>query len=436
MNNQFDPDSVEDVLAWLESEPLEPGSPVIHQARRIVLDTLGCAYAGSRADCLVALQQACARLDPGNVRLACGPGLSVAMAAQLFAYAACWDEACEGHAGAHGRPGVATLATVHALAGGSTLREVLRAFIHGYEISARMARALRIKPGMHVDGNWPAFGCAVAAARLLGLDDAQSAQALSFAACQVPLSLYLPVREGSFARNSYLGHSAVLGVQGALAILSGIGAPSQASVRDYARIGLGSDIGSWVGPGHHEILEGYLKPFAAVRHVHYGAWAALALRERIGALPIERVELSIYEEALVYCANRAPATAIQAQFSLSFGLAAALRFGSIDSETYRPGQFDDPELRRIESIVATTVDEGLTHTQQRGATLRVMAGGQWFEERVGTIPGDAAQPLSDEQVIEKFVTYAREAIGAESARRIANDLLYGDLDRAYHSLVI
>ena len=435
MSAPFDIHSLDEVLTWLGSATLTVDAKVEHQARRIVLDTLGCAYAGSRADSLVSLQAACARVDPGQIRLGNGPGLSVGAAAQLFAYAACWDEACEGHAGAHGRPGVATLATVHALAGSLTYREVLRAFIRGYEVSARMARALRIKPGMHVDGNWPAFGCAIAASHALGLTDRQAAGAVSFAACQIPMSLYLPVRQGSTARNAYLGHAAVLGIQGALASQAGIEAPTLDSVREYARVGLGQEVGPWTGPGTFEIMEGYLKPFAAVRHVHYGAAAALALRDRIGAGRIEKIRLAIYEEATVYCANRAPATAIQAQFSLTFGLAAALRFGGIDHETYRPAQFNDPELRRLELLVEVVVDPDLTARQARGASLQVLVNGQWLGASVGTILGDAAQPLTDAQVIGKFVNYAQGTVGAEVARRIADDLLYGDLDVPYAGLL-
>ena len=69
--------------------------------------------------------------------------------------------------------------------------------------------------------------------------------------------------------------------------------------------------GAWL------IEEGYLKPFAAVRHVHYGAAAALEWRRRmagevggVAAGTIEAITLSIYEEGRTYCGNRAPVTAI------------------------------------------------------------------------------------------------------------------------------
>ena len=138
----------------------------------------------------------------------------------------------------------------------------------------------------------------------------------------------------------------------------------------------------------------------------------------------------------MYCANRAPATAIQAQFSLTFGLAAALRFGGIDHETYRPAQFNDPELRRLESLVEVAVDPDLTARQTRGATLRVLVNGQWLEATVATILGDAALPLTDAQVIEKFVSYAQGTVGVDAAHRIAIDLLYGDLDVPYTGLLV
>jgi hypothetical protein len=81
-----------------------------------------------------------------------------------FAMAACWDEACEGHARAHGRPGVAALAAIWPWVHQLNWGQLLNAFVLGYEVGARMGALLRIAPGMHVDGNWPSLGGAAAAA--------------------------------------------------------------------------------------------------------------------------------------------------------------------------------------------------------------------------------------------------------------------------------
>ena len=49
---------------------------------------------------------------------------------------------------------------------------------------------------------------------------------------------------------------------------------------------------------------------------------------------------------------------------------------------------------------------------------------------------DAALPLTDAQVIEKFISYAQGTVGVDAAHRIANDLLYGDLDVPYTGLLV
>ena len=46
----------------------------------------------------------------------------------------------------------------------------------------------------------------------------------------------------------------------------------------------GSPAGHWPAPGPWLMLDSYWKPFAAVRHVHYGAQAALRARV-LGADP-------------------------------------------------------------------------------------------------------------------------------------------------------
>jgi 2-methylcitrate dehydratase PrpD len=146
------------------------------------------------------------------------------------------------------------------------------------------------------------------------------------------------------------------------------------------------------------IREAYLKAHAAVRHVHYGAEAALQLRsEKIS--PIEKIELAIYPEAVQYCGNRAPQTPIQAQFSLSFGLAAALRFGRLGSEAYRSPRFDDPELRRLEALVTIRPDERLGEGGRRAAVLNV----DGLETRVDAVKGDPSMPFTADECRAKFL---------------------------------
>ena len=177
--------------------------------------------------------------------------------------------------------------------------------------------------------------------------------------------------------------------------------------------------------GRSLTLDAYLKPFAAVRHVHYGASAALCIRERLkgDTAGIERIVLSVYNEAIVYCGNRAPRTPIQAQFSLSFGVAAMLRFGVLDPSVYEAKVFNDPELRRLESLVELQTDDGLSERGERGANLKVVRAQEDFQESVTSIWGDASQPLDSKAVAAKFQHYASRSVAKERAALFCSTLL-------------
>lgn len=274
------------------------------RARWLVLDTLGCAIAGSRSPVVGNwLDAQRLRDDPYGT---CLDGARPTGAAMALAMGACWDEACEGHARAHGRPGVAALAALWPRVSELDLDHLLRALVIGYEVGARMGALLRIGLGMHVDGNWPALGAAAAAASGLGLDQAGIVTAINIAACQLPTSLYRPIETGDTARNTYLGHGAMLGEMAAQAAAVGIGAPDDA-VESYARVAYGRSLdGETADSTTYEILDGYFKPYAAARHVHYAAEAALQLRDRATPESVRRIELWTYEEANVYCGIRAP----------------------------------------------------------------------------------------------------------------------------------
>lgn len=387
------------------------------KARLLLLDSLGCILAGLSHHELQALARALAVPFPGTLSL---PGQAVPLGpagfAALAAAAMCWDEACEGLAEAHGRPALPVVPVVLALGAGGTLGVALEGLVAGYEVSARAGLAWRIKPGMHVDGSWHALGAGVAAARLLGCDADAAAAAAHHAACQVPFSLYLPIARGSSARNLYPAHAALLGLLAASGQAAGIGAPADALV-EARRIALGLD-GTAPDAGDRAlILDAYIKPFAAVRHVHYGAAAALAL-PAMAPESITAIRLGTYEEGLRYCGNRAPGSAIAAQFSLSFGLAAALLLRDLGPDAYAGFGDTGPDaaIQRLETLVEITLDPTLSG---RGATLHVTAAGTTHSTRVESVAGDPATPMTTPQVVEKFRRYAGPALGARTEAWIA-----------------
>lgn len=382
------------VLDWLWRTA--PPPEVEEKARLMLLDTLGCVLAASRKAPLKRLAAQLAKSDPGVVAVAgFAERLSVPAAAALFAAAACWDEACEGLARAHGRPGVPVIAACSALSQvlDAGTGEMLRAVIAGYEVGGRMGEAVRMAPGMHVDATWPGFGVAAAVVRLSGGSAAQALAAVRTVASQMPRSLYVAAKEGAEARNTYLAHSAQLGLLAANAALSDFTAPAGA----LGELGAGA----LAGPGAWFLLEGYLKSFAGVRHTHYGAAAAQALRDKVLARldDIRSIELSVHADALVYCGNRAPRTPIQAQFSLSYAVACMLLTGELAPDSYEPKNLDDPRLGKLEAKVRLVEDA--RYASRRGARLSIDMGGETLASSIDALPA-----MTRDEVLAKFRRYA------------------------------
>jgi 2-methylcitrate dehydratase PrpD len=175
--------------------------------------------------------------------------------------------------------------------------------------------------------------------------------------------------------------------------------------------------------GRWTILDGYLKPFAAVRHTHYGVEAALRLRQspEFALERINAIKLSIYPEAVQYCGNRAPRTAIQAQFSLSYAIAAALALGDLGPDAYR--DVGDATLTRLEQLVSIESDRSRT---RRSATLTIEIGGTTLLESVDDVAGDASLPMTREQVTGKFLRYAEPAVGRRGAEALIAFMLDSD----------
>lgn len=384
----------------------------------MLLDTIGCILAGRLSPEMRKLEEGFARIESGSFRFPGGAPLSTQAAAAVGAIASTWDEGCEGLAYAHGRPALPVVGALLplAIARDASTEQLLSSLVAGYEVGARMGGWLRIRPGMHVDGNWPGLGVAAGVARLLELPPEQAMTAINIAACQLPASLYLPITTGDNARNTYIAHTAWLGVLAAFSAAAGITAPAE--VLPYYAEGFARAADKAADPEHSFLLDAYFKLHACVRHAHYGIEAARQLRVKSNA--IQAIHLRVYEEAATYAGNRAPRAPIQAQFSLSFGVAAALRFGSLEADTYRAPKFEDAELRRLEALVQVEADRTIVG---RAAELTVTANGKQHRARCERVPGDAGVSIEPAEIVAKFLRYSKDAVAEDKAAAFAAALM-------------
>ncbi len=167
-----------------------PG-PVRELARQCVLDCLGCAVAGAGDPLVGILLDEMAEAGGAAQASIVGyrqrmPALTAALVNGAAGHALDYDDvniAMPGHPSVAVLPGLLALAELK----GSSGRDLLTAFVAGYETACRIGAALgpgHYAIGFHATATVGAFGAAAACARLIGLDPQQTATALGIVGTQ------------------------------------------------------------------------------------------------------------------------------------------------------------------------------------------------------------------------------------------------------------
>lgn len=417
---------------------------VVHHSRRLVLDYLAAAAAGSTTDLSGRLRAYFAESEPGSASTAInGPRLTAAAAAFVNGSAAHGLELDDGYTPGSVHPGSCVVPAVLAVAEatGATLDAALPAIIVGVEVTARIAEAGHpnvSRAGFHNTPVAGVFGATAGVGRLLGLRPDAMAAAFGIAGSHAGgLAEYH--EDGSEVKRLHSGKAARdgvtcaglarRGVTGPATVLEGgrgyfAGFARSAWEPDALRAGLGS---TW------KALRTYVKPYPCCRHLHGAIDASLALRSSPGLRleDIETITVGTFELA-ARLRRPDPETVMQAQFSLPYVVAAALTHGAIGLETFESERFTDPEIRQLAQRVTVEVDEAAqaSYPGDRAAEVTILTrGGQRFSTRVSQPLGEPDNPLSDAAIEAKLRTLATPVLGPERVDAAIAEVWSGsDLD--------
>ncbi len=246
------------------------------------------------------------------------------------------------HRGSVTHPGCAVIPAALAIAAdtGADGPTLLRAILKGFEAVCRVGMAVgqehyRI---WHNTATCGPFGSAMAAAELLGLDDAQAVHALGNAGTQ-SAGLWEFLATGAMSKHLHAGRAAEAGVvAGELAAAGFTGPPAI----------LEGDRGLFAGacpdpdPGAvlrdpdapWQIHSVSIKPWPSCRHTHPVIDAALELASKIDVARIAGIDVSTYQAAVDVCDRPVPTTPYEAKFSLQHTVAAALAAGSVGFDSF------------------------------------------------------------------------------------------------------
>src|SRR3954468_23798585 len=386
--------------------------PVRALARQCVLDYYGVALAGAD-DPLVAILldelaeaggNPQASLIGHSARL---PALAAALVNGAASHALDYDDvnlAMPGHPSVAILPGLLALAEAR----GSCGRDVIAAFVAGYETACRIGMALRpghYNRGFHATGTVGAFGAAAACAHLLGLDTEAMARALGIAGTQ---AAGLKSQFGTMCKPFHAGKASQSGLLAARLAARGFSSrPDLVECEQGFALTHGADFNPAAAlaspPSGFHIFANLFKYHAACYLTHGPIESARALRERHGVKPeqIAGMTLSLDKSCERVCNIPAPTDGLEAKFSLRQTVAMAL--SGVDTASlaaYSSETATDPALVRLRDKLALDFREGWP---QAKGELEVTLG----DGRVLRASHDAGIPSSDiagqrERLVAKF----------------------------------
>lgn len=408
---------------------------VITNAKKCMLDSLGCALGGSQAEETAPLVGALLRLGseqgatvwgfPGRTEL-----FKAALLNGLMCHALEMDDVhreAKAHAGAVVVPAAITLGEAQNISG----KELIAAVVSGYESMLRIgvgigAQSHRLR-GWHATSTCGTFGAAAAAGRILRLNAKQLCWALGLAGTQSS-GLWAFTADGATCKKFHAGRAAQSGILAAVLAQAGMSGPSQIlEAKDGGLFPATSDVYSLeavtAGLGERYLInEVSVKPYACCRSMHPAIDAALTLRRlcHIDSSRIKRIVAGTYGVAVQQCGFTArPQNTAEAQFSLPYGVAVALVDGNALMDQFAVGRIHDQALIDLAAKVELVIDPEFHSLYPRkwGCRLEIeLTSGEVLVEEVLAAKGDPENPLGAQELKAKFLALAQGAIGAEKSQ--------------------
>ncbi len=409
---------------------------VDREAHRTFLNWAGCAVGAARHEASEAAFRALAMLQPAAQATVLGRSDKVDMAgaALLNGISSHTFDFDDTHLKTiiHPAGPVASAALALAEHLGSSGRELIDALVLGIDVSCRMGNLMypdHYDRGWHITGSTGTLGAAAACARLLKLDEQQTAMALGIAASQ-PVGL----REqfGTMTKPFHPGGAARAGLLSALLARHGFTASARAleAPRGYAQVV--STKYAWheatdaLGE-RFEISFNTYKPFACGIVIHPSIDACVQLREQ-GVRPedVERIELKVHSLVLELTGKKEPADGLQAKFSVYHGCAAGLIFGRAAEAEFADDVVTRDDVVALRRKVVASVDDAIDEASADVTAL--LRDGRRIHVFVEHAIGSMQRPMSDAALDAKFALQSDPILGrARTAELIAACRRLGEL---------
>ncbi|MGA2943321.1 MAG: MmgE/PrpD family protein [Xanthobacteraceae bacterium] len=405
----------------------------ISEAKRGVLDWIGCALAGSGHKTITTLLSVLQDISGKPQATVFGRGLRLGLLEAPLAngqmgHVLDYDDTHMGGVVLHTSSPV--LAALFALAERSPVSgaDFMLAYAVGFEAGVRSGRTApgHHKGGWHLTGTLGTIAAGAACGKLLNLDRQRLTYAMGIAATQ---AAGMQQNRGTMGKSFHAGKAASNGVLSALLAERGFDSTQEIieGKRGFSRIY--SDVAepdrliAGLGDGWLIETNGH-KPYACGVVLHPLIDAAIALRNRevIDPASVSEINLRVNPLVLSITGVVEPSTGLQSKFSTVHSAAVALIDGAAGVAQYSDDKVADPLVAALRRKVKAVADDTLRKDEAHAA---IVAGGKRYEVHIAHASGTADNPMSDAAIEAKFMANALPVIGrnrVERARDFVNSL--------------
>jgi len=415
------------------------GSSVLLEAKKRLLDTLGCAIGASGERPVKAVSRLAGDGYRGRASTVLGtrtkttPEMATlvnGLMMRYFDYNDTYLSKEPGHPSDNISPCLAT-----AEMEGRSGRDLLLGMVLAYEIQCRLcdAASLRVRGWDHVC--YGLVSSALAAGRLMALSAGELAQAVN-----ISLNSHLAMRQvRAGALSEWKGFSFANAARNAVfsAILAreGISGPSpifEGEMGFFRQVSgpFELDTGHFGGRdgGRFKLEETFIKFYPAEYHSQSAIWAALELRKQVGRDAFEEIDSVLVEthEAGYTILGKdrekwSPETRETADHSMPYIIAAALLDGKIGLGTYSSRKLRDAKMREFMSRIEVREAQSLTHAYPARIGNKItlsLKGGGALTKTVDDPKGHPTNPMTKEEVERKFRGLTRRFLPDRQVEKI------------------
>jgi 2-methylcitrate dehydratase PrpD len=420
--------TTEDLAGWLTaSRPDDIPADVTHEARRALVNIVGCALGGARHPVVdITIDALGAMFGPPDAAVLGRPErtdpLHAALLNGITSHVEDFDDTLPRNY-IHASSPVASALLAYASANRVSGPDLVHAFVLGFEATSRLGNATypsHYTAGWHSTGSVGVFGAAIAIGTLLGLTQEQMIWAIGLAGTQAAGvreqfgSMGKALHPGRAAQNGYA--AALLAQKGFTSGVHGIEgprgwAPVTSAEYDLGKVteGLGA---SW------ELHVNTYKPFPCGIVNHPAIDACIQLHDEHGIAPGDVAALRLHVAPLVIdlCGKTDIHVGLEGKFSVVHGAAVGLVRGRAGLREYTDEAVDDPDVKAVRERATREADDP-TVTEDGVHVELELTDGRLLEKRLTASLGNLQRPLTDEQLSAKFRDQATLAISPEQAEQ-------------------